>query len=110
MRNFPLLAFAALAASVVAYAQVANVQDGIYQVGYAANLNIGDSTVNFSNDGVNGGPLSGTTGNICVNTYVFDPEEEEISCCACLVTPNALNSLSAQQDLNSNNLTPNVPT
>ena len=86
-------------------------QDGPFQIGYAANLNIGDSVVNLSNDGLNGGVFgAGTTGNICVNTYVFDPQEEEIGCCACLVTPNGLNSLSVKADLISNNLTPAVPT
>ena len=45
-----------------------------------------------------------------MNTYVFDPQEEEIGCCSCLVTPNGLNSLSAKSDLISNNLTPAVPT
>src|SRR6202795_1234023 len=86
-------------------------QDGHFQIGYAANLNIGDSVVNFSNDGFNGGVSgAGTSGNICVNTYVFDPQEEEIGCCSCLVTPNGLNSLSAKSDLISNNLTPAVPT
>ncbi len=84
-----------------------------YQVGYAANLNIGDSVVNISNSGAQGGFFGATpptVGNICVNTYVFDPQEEEIGCCACLVTPNGLNSLSAKSDLISNNLTPAVPT
>jgi hypothetical protein len=33
-----------------------------------------------------------------------------ISCCACPVTPNGLNSLSARNDLISNTLTPGVPT
>jgi hypothetical protein len=51
-----------------------------------------------------------TQGNVCVNTYVFDPQEEEIGCCACLVTPNGLNSLSVKSDLISNTLTPAVPT
>ena len=101
---------AALALSSVAFAQ----NDGFFQIGYAANLNIGDSVVNISNDGINGGvfgaALSGTAGNICVNTYVFDPQEEEIGCCSCLVTPNGLNSLSVKSDLISNNLTPAVPT
>ena len=82
-----------------------------YQVGYAANLNIGDSVVNLTNSGTQGGSFgAGTTGNICVNVYAFDPQEEEIACCACLVTPNGLNSLSAQQDLISNTLTPARPT
>jgi hypothetical protein len=38
--------------------------------------------------------------------YAFDPAEELLACCSCLVTPNALNSLSVNQDLISNNLTP----
>src|SRR6202035_1017743 len=64
-------------------------------------------------DGANGGVFGAippTSGNICVNTYVFDPQEEEIGCCAWLVTPNGLNSLSVKSDLISNNLTPAVPT
>jgi hypothetical protein len=51
-----------------------------------------------------------TAGNMCANVYVFDPQEEEIGCCSCLVTPNGLNSLSVKSDLISNNLTPAVPT
>jgi hypothetical protein len=105
------LVLATLAMSTVAFSQAFAPQDGPFQIGYAANLNIGDSVVNLSNDGLNGGVFgAGTTGNICVNTYVFDPQEEEIGCCACLVTPNGLNSLSVKSDLISNNLTPAVPT
>jgi hypothetical protein len=97
-----------------------HVAQGAYAIGYAANLNIGDSVVNLSNGGVQGGFIgatfgNGTTpaptiGNICVNVYAFDPAEEEIACCACLVTPNGLDSLSAQADLISNPLTPAIPT
>src|SRR3984957_17454721 len=101
--------FATLALSTVAFAQ-----DGNYQIGYAANLNIGDSVVNLSNDGRQGGFINAvpfkTEGNICVNVYTFDPQEEEIACCACLVTPNGLNALSAVSDLTSNPLTPAIPT
>ena len=107
------LVLAGLAVSTAAFGQVFpnNTADSFYQVGFAANLNIGDSVVNITNDGFNGGVFgAGTTGNICVNTYVFDPQEEEIGCCACLVTPNGLNSLSVKSDLISNNLTPAVPT
>ncbi len=107
------LVLAALALSTVAFAQP---QDGPFHIGYAANLNIGDSVLNITNDGFNGGVFGNvgaagnTVGNICANVYVFDPREEEIGCCACLVTPNGLNSLSAKADLISNNLTPDVPT
>ncbi len=107
------LVLATLAISTVAFGQAFAGNDGPFQIGYAANLNIGDSVVNLSNDGFNGGVFgAGATlpGNICVNTYVFDPQEEEIGCCSCLVTPNGLNSLSAKSDLISNNLTPAVPT
>ena len=99
------LVLATLAMSTVAFAQ-----DGNFQIGYAANLNIGDSVVNLSNDGFGGGIFSNATQNLCVNTYVFDPQEEEIGCCYCVVTPNGLNSLSVVNDLISNNLTPAVPT
>jgi hypothetical protein len=80
----------------------------VYQLRYLANLDKGDSYVNFTNAGT----LSGfdPAGRICVNVYTFDPAEELISCCACPVTPNGLNSLSARNDLISNTLTPGVPT
>jgi hypothetical protein len=108
------LVLATLALSTLGFSQApTNSNDGFYQLGFAANLNIGDSVVNITNDGINLTtvlPLGSTQGNICVNTYVFDPQEEEIGCCACLVTPNALNSLSVKADLISNNLTPAVPT
>ena len=104
------IVLAALAMSSLAFAQL----DISYQIGYAANLNVGDSVVNISNSGAQGGfygatPVS-TIGNICVNAYVFDPQEEEIGCCACLTTPNGLYSLSVKSDLTSNNLTPASPT
>jgi hypothetical protein len=110
------IVIATLAVCANAFGQSATTQDGPFQLGFAANLNVGDSYVNLTNDGWNGGfwapPGSVpnvTIGNICVNTYVFDPQEEEISCCACLVTPNGLNSLSVKSDLINNTLTPAVP-
>jgi hypothetical protein len=86
-------------------------QDGVYQIGYAANLNIGDSVVDVSNDGAQGGfnpnPLG--AGNLGVNVYTFDPQEEMISCCCCVITPNGLYSLSVKSDLINNTLTPVTP-
>jgi hypothetical protein len=109
-----LIILATLGSSVIAFGQFE--AEASYQIGYAANLNIGDSVVNMTNSGLQGGfglsgtPAQRTHGNICANVYVFDPQEEEIGCCACLITPNGLNSLSAKSDLISNNLTPAVPT
>jgi len=91
-----------------------------YQLRYLANLTAGDSFLNATNDGsvITVASVRGTTnlvgnystGNICVNVYTFDPAEELVSCCACKITPNGLVSLSAQQDLISNTLTPASPT
>jgi hypothetical protein len=75
-----------------------------FQVRYASNLNFGDAVVNIMNTGANNGA------NICANVYTFSPDEQLISCCSCVVTPNALVSLSARNDLISNTLTPAVPT
>ena len=83
---------------------------GAFQIRYASNLDKGDSIINLSNNGSNGAPLNGPgfgypVGNICVNAYVFSPDEQLISCCSTLITPNGLNSLSVVRDLVSNTLT-----
>ncbi len=105
-----LLTLATLVFSTVAFAADAPVGGAAdaFQVNYASNLNIGDSFVNLTNAGTVSG--ADPAGRICANVYTFDPAEELISCCSCLVTPNGLNSLSDQSDLISNTLTPGVPT
>jgi hypothetical protein len=74
-----------------------------------ANLNVGDSVINITNAGTQNTAGGGLT-NICANVYTFSPDEQLISCCSCVVTPNALVSLSANADLVSNTLTPAHPT
>ena len=96
------LALAALAFSAVAFA------DDSFQIRYAANLNIGDSFVDFTNSGAT--VANSVSQNLCINLYTFDPAEELISCCTCSVTPNGLVSLSVMKSLISNPLTPAVPT
>jgi len=91
-----------------------------FQVRYFANLTVGDSFIDITNDGsvITAASVAGSstttanysTGNICINVYTFDPAEEEVSCCSCLVTPNGLVSLSAVTDLIGNTLTPASPT
>ena len=89
--------------------------DGSFQVAYAANPAAGESYINLINDGANGAPLMGpgigpATGNICVNVYAFSPDEQEISCCSCLLTPNQVKNLGVNRDLTSKTLTGVIPT
>ena len=85
-------------------------QSDAFLVRYASNLTSGDSVINLTNTGANGAALNGpgfggAAGNICVNVYAFSPDEQLVSCCSCLITPNGLVSLSANLDLISNTLT-----
>ncbi|HTA43458.1 MAG TPA: hypothetical protein VK789_13475, partial [Bryobacteraceae bacterium] len=86
-----------------------------FQVNYSANLNFGESNVDIGNAGTNGDPLLGpgfgaAAGNLCVNVYAFDPNEELIACCSCLVTPGQTLNLGVNADLTSKTLTGVVPT
>jgi len=120
--NIRSFVFAALVSSVAMFAQGPQGQDSPFQIRYASNLAIGDSVVNFTNDGASysqacvtgcATPTGGTTfaqnGDVCANVYAYSPDEQLVSCCSCNVTPNALNSLSAKGDLASNTLTPIIP-
>jgi hypothetical protein len=88
--------------------------DTAFQVSYAANPSSGESYINIINTGANGAPLLGpgygtAVGNICVNVYAFAPDEQEISCCSCLLTPNSVANLGVNRDLTSLTLTGVVP-
>jgi hypothetical protein len=80
-----------------------------FQIFDPANLNVGDSVINITNTGTEN-TTTGAVTNICANVYTFSPDAQLISCCSCVVTPNALVSLSANSDLVSNTLTPAHPT
>jgi hypothetical protein len=97
-----LIVAIAVVCSMAVFAQNPVTADSPFQVRYAANLAAGDSVINITNTGTTGG-------NICVNVYTFSPDEQLVSCCSCVVTPNGLVSLSAKNDLISNTLTPAVP-
>jgi hypothetical protein len=85
-----------------------------FQVTYTANLNIGESYIDITNTGADGAPLlgpgfGGTSGNICVNVYAFDPGEELIACCSCLITPDQTVNLGVDRDLMVKTLTGTQP-
>jgi hypothetical protein len=89
--------------------------DSSFQVSYAADPSAGESYINLVNDGANGDALLGPgfgaqAGNICVNVYAFAPDEQLISCCSCLLTPNSVANLGVNRDLTSTTLTGVVPT
>ncbi len=73
MRRHVILGLAVLAVSGGAFGQIVNTGPFLdaYQVNYAANLNIGDSSVVLTNTGLQGPFFSDpvTYGNICVNVY-----------------------------------------
>jgi hypothetical protein len=85
-----------------------------FQIRYASNLSYADSEVIITNDGASATAVNPVTaalnGNMCVNIYVLDPQEELLSCCSCPLTPDGMVSLSARRDLISNTLTPAIPT
>jgi hypothetical protein len=111
-QRLPILSAMFLLFGITALAQTST--DVPFQVRYASNLNIADSAVNITNTGASASSVNPVTatlnGNMCVNVYVVDPQEELVSCCSCYVTPDALVSLSARSDLISNTLTAAVPT
>src|SRR5689334_16482933 len=86
--------------------------EGNFMVHHATNLDTTDTVINLSNTGSSSGqyvPSSGgyilANGNICVNIYVFSPDEQLQWCCMCTLTPTALGSFSLQKDGIGNTLT-----
>jgi hypothetical protein len=114
-----LLVFTTLASAALAFSQVA--VDGPFQVRYASNLiNGGDAVIDINNTGASattllasgqtgGMPQNNIDGNICVNIYTFAAQEQEVACCSCMVTPNALWSASVKTALLNSTLTPAFP-
>jgi hypothetical protein len=95
-------------------APITSTFDAAFQVSYAANPSAGESYIDIVNTGANGDPLlgpgfGGAAGNTCVNVYAFDPAEELIACCSCLLTPNQVVNLGVNASLTIKTQTGVVP-
>jgi hypothetical protein len=91
--------FALAAPATMAFGQsIPDSPPDALQVRYAANLNLGDSFINITNTGTQS-TATGAITNICVNVYAFTADESMFACCSCIVTPDALVSLSVQRDM-----------
>ena len=67
-----------------------------------------DATLRITNDGALGGIQPG--GDLCAMVYVYAADQQQVSCCGCLVTPNGLQTADVKTNLTSNPLTGHVPT
>jgi hypothetical protein len=93
--------------AVLSTAAMAQSSD-VYQVNYFANRNNTagfDQTVNITNPGVQGSPLSANEGELCANIYVFAADQQMAECCACPITADGLLTLSLNSNLTGNPLT-----
>ena len=68
-----------------------------------------DQQIRLVNFGAAGTPLTSPDGDVCANIYVFDANQEMISCCSCRITPNGLLTLSIGNNLTGNPVTSVVP-
>ena len=106
-------AFVLAVTMVFALAAGAQTISNVYQVNYFENAHTDsapDASVYIINTGVQGAPY-GTPpagdpppGNVCINIYVFDSNQEMLECCAAPLSANGLAKLSVNA-LTSNSLT-----
>jgi len=89
-----------------------------FQIRYTSNLNVADAFIDITNTGESATAAQtqpvpnaqfNINGSICANIYAFAADEQEVSCCSCLVTPNGLYSLSVRNALVNSVLTSSTP-
>jgi hypothetical protein len=90
-----------------------------FKVGYYSNAhsdnpctNTGepDATVRLTNAGTQIGSKADPSGNLCAMVYVLTADQQLAECCGCALTPDALLTLSVNENLTSNPLTSVMPT
>jgi hypothetical protein len=101
MRRITMLVACILALALCAGPAFAQTLTDVLKVDYFSNANTAgapDGTLRVDNPGTSGG-------NIIAFFFVFDPNQEMSECCACLQTPDGLQTMSVDTDLTSNPLT-----
>lgn len=106
-KRLPIFAIALVTLSLLTMGLgVASAQD-VFKINYFSNANTNqvpgivpapDATVRIDNPGVTGG-------NLCAMIYVFAFDQQLSECCGCVETPNGLQTLSVNYNLNANPLT-----
>src|SRR6202035_2002031 len=74
------------------------------------NDGIADATVRITNVGTQIGSKTDPAGDMCAMIYVLTPDQQLAECCGCRITPDGLLTLSINDDLTDNPLTPVIPT
>jgi hypothetical protein len=95
-----------LAVAVFGFAAILSAQTDTFKVGYFSNAHSGspDGTVRVTNVGSD--ITTPGSGNLCAMIYVFEPDQQLAECCGCLITPDGLLTLSINNNLTDNPLTP----
>ncbi len=75
-----------------------------YQISYFPNTDTHEGVVDIANGGADT-----SNGYLCANVYAFDPHEEMIACCSCLISPDQTQHFLVSGVI-SHRLTPAVPT
>ncbi len=69
-----------------------------FQTTYISDLNNADSVINIVNAGAAARANTAThsgSGDLCVNVYVYTPDQQQAACCSCRLTPGELIYLNA---------------
>jgi hypothetical protein len=109
LKTLSLLA-AAFGFAAILSAQTAAPGPDTFKVGYFSHAQMlgPDGTVRITN--VGSSITTPGSGNLCAMIYVFEPDQQLAECCGCEITPDGLLTLSIDQNLTANPLTPVVLT
>jgi hypothetical protein len=108
LKTLSIAAAALVGLAATMSAQVIDPPD-TFKVNYYSNANYSgdpDGTVRITNVGTEIGSTAANSGNLCAMVYVLSPDQQLAECCGCRLTPDGLLTLSINNDLTSNPLTP----